>query len=101
MSHRANYAVRENGRVRFATDRHGGTSLPDVLFRGAAHVCAWLDEFDAATPGDLYDEAMCEGLLLLDLDERVVLCDGVSELMFEGAYRRCSGARRTAPGRGQ
>ncbi|MEM8599915.1 MAG: hypothetical protein AAGF99_08340 [Bacteroidota bacterium] len=88
MSHRTNYAVREEGRVRFATDRHGGTSLPDVLFEGEAHVRAWLDEYDAATPDGLYDEAVCEGLLLLDLDERVVLFDGVSELMFEGAYRR-------------
>ncbi|MEM8559600.1 MAG: hypothetical protein AAGG50_17405, partial [Bacteroidota bacterium] len=88
MSHRANYAVREHRRVRFATDRHGGMSLPDVLFEGEVHVRAWLDEHDAATPEDLYDEAVCEGLLLLDADKRVVLFDGVSELMFEGTHRR-------------
>ncbi|MEM1093302.1 MAG: hypothetical protein AAGJ10_01770 [Bacteroidota bacterium] len=88
MSHRTNYAIREHGTVRFATARHGGASLPDLLTRGVAEVYAFIDGEAAATADALYNETWCEGLLLLDCDEKVVLFDGVSELMFESAQRR-------------
>lgn len=88
MSHRTNYALREHGRVRFSTSRHGGTGLPDLLFAGPGEIEAYLLEDEAVEPEVLYDRVWCEGLLLIDRDERVVLFDGVSELMYDGPLRR-------------
>ncbi|GAB5520226.1 MAG: hypothetical protein RhofKO_24770 [Rhodothermales bacterium] len=88
MSHRTNYAIRERGEVRFATSRHDGTSIPDLLFKGADYVRAYIQDERIASANDLYSTAQCEGLVLLDIDEHLVLFDGVSELMFEGAMRR-------------
>lgn len=88
MSHRTNYATREDGVIRVATHRHGGTSIPDLLFMGPAYVRAFIDEEEAVSVDALYNETWCEGLLLLDYDEKVVLFDGVSELMFESTQRR-------------
>lgn len=88
MGHRANYAIRERGILELRSSRWGARTLPDDLFSGLPAVLDFIR--DLPDTDYLYDDVSCEGCLLVDLDQQVVLVEGVSELFFSGLLRRAT-----------
>ncbi len=100
MGHRANYALRQDGQVTFGRDRWGALGIPDCLFGGVEEAASHIRLLQVEGPERLYDNIDCEGCALIDSDNRVVLFDGISELLWESDLRQISinALRRDWPG---
>ncbi|WP_412067972.1 hypothetical protein [Rubrivirga sp. IMCC43871] len=88
MGHRANYALRQGGDVTFGKNRWGALGIPDLLFGGFERVADYVRSSQVEGADRLYDNTDCEGCVLVDADERVVLFDGISELLEESPLRQ-------------
>lgn len=90
MGHRANYALQQDGRVTFGRDRWGALGIPDCLFGGFEQAAAQIRLSQVEGPERFYDNTDCEGCLLVDADNKTIMFDGISELMWESDLRQIS-----------
>jgi len=85
VGHRASYAVKERGELRFGSDRWDALLIPEQVAWGPA---AFLLELESKRPVDgLMDEVWCEGGAAMDLDARQLVFFGGQALRAHAGLR--------------